>query len=174
VTYRETEEKARQPETTKCNCTHTPQNRPRNAIRSQLKNPQATHEAQSRPEPPQSKAGQDPASWSGQQLAWRCTHSTDTGSRCPANGNAKLPERPLDESGPRNARPTSLHRLVSQNAKQQQGRGSKASKDSTDIGTKGRAEDTRQYARPLEASRAAAANPGERVVPPAKETATGG
>jgi hypothetical protein len=46
-------------------------------------------------------------------------------------------------------------------------------KDSTDIGTKGRAEDTCRYARCLEASRAAAANPGVRAVPPAKEAAAG-
>jgi hypothetical protein len=46
-------------------------------------------------------------------------------------------------------------------------------KDSTDIGTKGRAEDTCRYARRLEASRAAAANPGARAAPTAKETAAG-
>jgi hypothetical protein len=46
-------------------------------------------------------------------------------------------------------------------------------KDSTDIGTKGRAEDTCRYARRLEASRAAAANPGARAAPTAKEAAAG-
>jgi hypothetical protein len=38
----------------------------------------------------------------------------------------KLPERPRDESGPREARTTCLHRLVSQVAEQRQGRGPKA------------------------------------------------
>jgi hypothetical protein len=46
-------------------------------------------------------------------------------------------------------------------------------KDSTDIGTKGRAEDTCRYARHSEVSRAAAANPGVRAAPPAKEAAAG-
>jgi hypothetical protein len=46
-------------------------------------------------------------------------------------------------------------------------------KDSTDIGTKGRAEDTCRYARRLEASRAAAASPGAHAAPPAKEAAAG-
>jgi hypothetical protein len=46
-------------------------------------------------------------------------------------------------------------------------------KDSTDIDTKGRAEETRRYERRLEASRAAAANPGVRAAPPAKEAAAG-
>jgi hypothetical protein len=43
----------------------------------------------------------------------------------------------------------------------------------TDIGTKGRAEDTCRHAHRLEASRAAAANPGARAAPTAKEAAAG-
>jgi hypothetical protein len=46
-------------------------------------------------------------------------------------------------------------------------------RDSTDIDTKGRAEDTCRYACRLEASRAAAANPGVRAAPPAEEAAAG-
>jgi hypothetical protein len=46
-------------------------------------------------------------------------------------------------------------------------------KDSTEIGTKGRAKDTCRYACRLEASRAAAANPGVRAAPRAKEAAAG-
>jgi hypothetical protein len=34
------------------------------------------------------------------------------GRVAPAKGNAKLPERPQDEGGPREARPASLHGLV--------------------------------------------------------------
>jgi hypothetical protein len=43
------------------------------------------------------------------------------GRAAPAQGNAKLPESPRDESGPKEARPTCLHRLVSQVAEQRQG-----------------------------------------------------
>jgi hypothetical protein len=50
---------------------------------------------------------------------------------------------------------------------------SRRSRDSTDIGTKGRAEDTCRCARRLEVSRAAAANPGMRAAPQAKAAATG-
>jgi hypothetical protein len=46
-------------------------------------------------------------------------------------------------------------------------------KDLTDIGMKGRAEDTCRNARRLEASRAAAAKPGMREAPPAKDAAAG-
>jgi hypothetical protein len=46
-------------------------------------------------------------------------------------------------------------------------------KDSTDIGTRDRAEDTCRCARRLEASRAAAANPGVRAAPTAKDAAAG-
>jgi hypothetical protein len=48
------------------------------------------------------------------------------GRVAPAKGNARLPERPRDEGGPREARPASLHHLVSQVPKQHQGRGPKA------------------------------------------------
>jgi hypothetical protein len=44
----------------------------------------------------------------------------------PAQGNAKLPERPRDESGLREARPARLHCLVGQVPEQRQGRGPKA------------------------------------------------
>jgi hypothetical protein len=56
-----------------------------------------------------------------------------------AMGNAELPEYPRDEGGPREARPASLHPLD----------------------TRGRTEDTCRYVCHLEASRAAAANPGQ-------------
>jgi hypothetical protein len=46
--------------------------------------------------------------------------------------------------------------------------------DSTDIGTKGRAEVTRRCARRLEASRVAAVNPGVCAAPLAKDAAAGG
>jgi hypothetical protein len=46
----------------------------------------------------------------------------------PAQGNAKLPERPRDESGPRETRPACLNSAVSQVAVQCQGRGPKAPK----------------------------------------------
>jgi hypothetical protein len=43
-----------------------------------------------------------------------------------AKGNAKLPKRPRDEGGPREARPASLHGLAGQVPEQRQGRGPKA------------------------------------------------
>jgi hypothetical protein len=43
-----------------------------------------------------------------------------------AKGNAKLPKRPRDEGGPREARPASLHGLVGQGPEQRQGWGPKA------------------------------------------------
>jgi hypothetical protein len=48
------------------------------------------------------------------------------GRVAPAQGNAKLPGRPRDESGLREARPACLNGLVSQVAEQRQGRGPKA------------------------------------------------
>jgi hypothetical protein len=48
------------------------------------------------------------------------------GCVAPAQGNAKLPERPRDESGPSEARPVSLDHLVSQVVEECQGRGPKA------------------------------------------------
>jgi hypothetical protein len=42
-----------------------------------------------------------------------------------AKGNAKLPERPRDEGGQREARPASLHGLLGQVPEQRQGRGPK-------------------------------------------------
>jgi hypothetical protein len=47
------------------------------------------------------------------------------GRVAPEKGNAKLPKRPRDEGGPREARPTSLHGLVGQVPEQRQGRGPK-------------------------------------------------
>jgi hypothetical protein len=51
------------------------------------------------------------------------------GRVAPAKGNSKLPERPRDEGGPREARPASLHCLVGQVPEQRQGRGPKAPKE---------------------------------------------
>jgi hypothetical protein len=59
-----------------------------------------------------------PASGSRRDIRARPTQ----GRVAPAQGNAKLPERPRDESGSREAKPTSLPRLVSQVAEQHQGR----------------------------------------------------
>jgi hypothetical protein len=64
--HRETEEKARQPETKLGAIAHTRHKaRLRNAKRSRTKNPKLTHRAQNRPKTPQSRAGQDRASGSG-------------------------------------------------------------------------------------------------------------
>jgi hypothetical protein len=96
------------------------------------------------------------------------------GRVAPAEGNAELAERPQDEGGLREARPAGLHCLVGQVPKQRQGRDPKGpGPDSTDIGTKGGAKDTCRYARRSEASRAAAANPGVRAAPTAKDAAAG-
>jgi hypothetical protein len=62
-------------------------------------------------------APRGPASGSRCDVLARLTQ----GRVAPAKGNAKLPERPRDESVPREARPASLHRLVSQVAEQRQG-----------------------------------------------------
>jgi hypothetical protein len=64
------------------------------------------------------------------------------GCVAPAKGNAKLPERPRDEGGPRKGRPASLHRLVGQVPSSVRAGAQRRPKDSTDIGTQGRAEDT--------------------------------
>jgi hypothetical protein len=81
---RETEEKARQPETKQGAIAHTwHKARLRNARRSRSSNPKPTNGAQNRPQPPQSRAGQDRTSGSGQRLASRHTRPTDTGTHCP-------------------------------------------------------------------------------------------
>jgi hypothetical protein len=54
-----------------------------------------------------------------------------------AEDNAELPKIPSDEH-PRQARPTSLHRLIGQGPEQRQCSGPMRLKDSTDRGTKGR------------------------------------
>jgi hypothetical protein len=84
---------------------------------------------------PGETAHRGPASGTRRDVRARPTQ----GRVAPAKGNAKHPERPRDEGGPTEARPASLHRLVGQVPGQRQGR---RPKDSTDIGTKGRAEDT--------------------------------
>jgi hypothetical protein len=67
-------------------------------------------------------AHRSPASGTRRDVRARPTQ----GRVAPAKGNAKLPERPRDEGGPREARPASLHGLVGQVPEQRQGRGSKA------------------------------------------------
>jgi hypothetical protein len=67
-------------------------------------------------------AHRSPASGTRRDVRARPTQ----GRVAPAKGNAKLPERPRDEGGPREARPASLHGLVGQVPEQRQGRGPKA------------------------------------------------
>jgi hypothetical protein len=63
-----------------------------------------------------------PASGTRRNVRARLTQ----GRVAPAKGNAKLPKRPRDEGGPREARPASLQSLVNQVPEQRQGRGPKA------------------------------------------------
>jgi hypothetical protein len=142
---RDVKEKTHQPEK-KSAIAHTRHKaRLRYAKRSRTKKPQ-THtrgaeQAQSTPVEGRAKTriGVQPAACVATYVAHGCV--------TPAKSNAKLPELLRDESGPREARPASLHCLGSQgpDAEQRQGRGPKASKDATDIGTKGRADDTPVY-----------------------------
>jgi hypothetical protein len=137
--------------------------RRRNSKQSRTKNPKPTFRVQDRPKPPQSRLGKTahrgPASGSHR--------ARPTQERvAPCRSSAKLPELPRDESGPREAKPASLHRLVSQVAEQR--RAPRRPKDSNNIG---RAEDTCRYAHRLEAYRAAATNRGVRAAPPAKDAA---
>jgi hypothetical protein len=103
---RQTEEKARQPETRLgaiAQTRHTA--RLRNAKRSRT-----THGARDRPNQPQSM---ETAHWSPASGTRRDVRARPTQGRvAPAKGTAKLPERPRDEGGPREARPASLHGLV--------------------------------------------------------------
>jgi hypothetical protein len=119
--------KARQPETKLGVIAQTHHiARLRNSKRSRTKHPKPTHGARDRSKQPQPRSGRDHAAGSGQRHASRRTRPTDTGTRCPAKGNAKLPERPRDEGCPREARLASLHGLVGQVPEQRQGRGPKA------------------------------------------------
>jgi hypothetical protein len=92
------------------------------------------------------------------------------GRVAPALGNAKLPERLRDVSGPRKAGPASLSAKSPSSVR---AGAPGCPKDMTDIDMKGRAEDICQYARLLEVSWAEAANPGVRAAPPAKDAAVG-
>jgi hypothetical protein len=127
VLQRDTEEKARQPETKLSAIAQTRHiARPRNAKRSRTKHPKPTHGVRDRPKQPQPRAGQDRASGSGQRTRRDVRARPTQGRVAPAKGNAKLPERPRDQGGPREARPASLHGLVGQVPEQRQGWGLKA------------------------------------------------
>jgi hypothetical protein len=85
--HRDTEEKARQPETKLGAIAQTRLiARLRNAKRSQTKHPKPTHGTRDRPQQPQPRAGRDRAAGSGLQHASRRTRPTDTGTRCPDKG----------------------------------------------------------------------------------------
>jgi hypothetical protein len=84
---RETEEKARQPETKLgaiAQTRHTA--RLRDAKRSRIRNPKPTHGARDRPKQPQPRAGRARALEPGRRHSSRRTRPTDTGTRCPGKG----------------------------------------------------------------------------------------
>jgi hypothetical protein len=87
---RETEEKARQPETKLGKKSAIAQTchraRLRDAKRSRTRNPKPTHGARDRSKQPQPRAGRDRASEPGWRHASRRTRPTDTGTRCPGKG----------------------------------------------------------------------------------------
>jgi hypothetical protein len=69
------------------------------------------------------------AHWSPTSGTRRDVRTRPTQGRvAPAKGNAKFPDCPRDEGGPRDARPASLHGLVGQVPEQRQGGGPKATK----------------------------------------------
>jgi hypothetical protein len=84
---RETEEKARQPET---KLSANAQTRHiaglRDAKRSRTRSPKPTHGARDKPKQPQPRAGRGRASEPGQRHASRRTRPTDTGTRCHGKG----------------------------------------------------------------------------------------
>jgi hypothetical protein len=93
----------------------------------------------------------------------------------PAKGKAELPEHPRDVGGLREARPVSLNRLASQVPENRQGEGPKTPEGADRHGHKGQGGGHLPIRAPLggvNQSRAAAANPGVRAVPPAKDAAT--
>jgi hypothetical protein len=84
---RETEEKARQPETKLSAIAQTRHiARLRDAKRSRTRNPKPTHGARDRPKQSQPRAGRDRASEPSRRHASRRTRPTDTGTRCPGKG----------------------------------------------------------------------------------------
>jgi hypothetical protein len=124
LSQRETEEKARQPETKLGAIAQTRHiARLRNAKRSRTKHPKPTHGARNNlSRGPMESAYRSPASGTRCDVRARPTQ----GRVAPAKGNAKLPERTREEGGPRHARPGSLHSLVGQVPEQRQGRSLKA------------------------------------------------
>jgi hypothetical protein len=139
---RETEEKARQPET-KLGAIAQTRHTARHATQSEDKpdtpNPHTRRETglNNLSRGPGETAHQSPAGGTRRNVRARPTQ----GRVAPAKGNAKLPERPRDEGGPREARPASLHGSA-KSPSSVRARAPRRPKDSTDIGTKGRAEDT--------------------------------
>jgi hypothetical protein len=84
---RETEEKARQPETKLSAIAQTRHTaRLRDAKRSRTRNPKPTHGARNRPKQPQPRARRARASEPGWRHSSRRTRPTDTGTRCPGKG----------------------------------------------------------------------------------------
>jgi hypothetical protein len=84
---RETEEKARQPETKLSAIAQTRHIAGlRDAKRSRTRNPKLTHGARDRPKQPQPRAVRDRASEPGRRHASRRTRPTDTGTRCHGKG----------------------------------------------------------------------------------------
>jgi hypothetical protein len=82
VLQRETEEKARQPETKPSAIAQTRHTaRLRDAKRSRTRNPKPTHGARDRPKQPQPRAGRARASEPGRRHSSRRTRPTDTGTR---------------------------------------------------------------------------------------------
>jgi hypothetical protein len=111
----------------------------RKAKRSQNKDAKPTHGAQNRPKSTSVEGWAEPAhrsSASGTRCDVRARPTK--GRVAPAKGNAKLPERPRDEGGPREARPASLRGLVGQVPEQRQGRGPKAPEGPTSAQRAGR------------------------------------
>jgi hypothetical protein len=94
---RETEEKARQPETKLGAIAKTRHiTRLRNAKRSRPKHPKPTHGARDRPKQGQPRAGRDRASGSGSGTRRDACARPTQGRVATAKGNAELPERPRD------------------------------------------------------------------------------
>jgi hypothetical protein len=168
---RETEEKARQPETKQLHKHATQQG-------------YAT-QSEAEPETPNPHTGRETGLNNLSRGLGKTTHRSLAGGTrrdvrarptqgrvAPAKGNAKLPKRPQDEGGPREARPASLHGLVGQVPEQRQGWGPKAPEGLDRHRHEGQGGGHRRTRR-LEASRAAAANPGARAAPTAKEAAAG-
>jgi hypothetical protein len=111
---RATEEKTCQPEANLGATSHTRHKaRQRNAKRSRTQNPKPTHGAHNRPQPPP-RARQACASGSGRGPRRDVRARLTQGHVAPTKGNADLSRAPRDEGSPREARPASLHRLVSQ------------------------------------------------------------